>query len=260
MEARYHHQAAGQIHEAVALSAEIVSQLDTWGQYGREAELCRETLSWLPSDSEKAAAFKHQLGITAHRRGDYKTAESHYRQALEIDERLGNLVGMATIYHNLGNLAYLRGDYDTAKSRFRQSLEINELLGNQAGLASNYGHLGMLAQDRGDYDTAEFRYGQALEIFEHLGDQAGMATSSSALAVVYAERDQYREAIRYEVHALAIWLGIGLPQATGNIERLSKLCAKLGKEPLLAAVNELTDEESAQKIMDLLDEAERPDR
>ncbi len=68
---------------------------------------------------------------------------------------------MANSYGQLGILAQDRGDYDQAETGYRQSLEINERLGNLAGMASGYHQLGILAQDRGDYPEAEARYRQS---------------------------------------------------------------------------------------------------
>ena len=36
--------------------------------------------------------------MLAQRRGDYDTAEQRYTQSLQIDERLGNQVGLATSF------------------------------------------------------------------------------------------------------------------------------------------------------------------
>ena len=58
LEARYHHHAAGQTDQAVAATRQAVTQLQTWGQYGRAAGLCRETLTWLTPGSQEAAGFQ----------------------------------------------------------------------------------------------------------------------------------------------------------------------------------------------------------
>ena len=139
----------GRHDEALAAHEEAVNQLQTWGQYGRAAELCRETLTWLTPGSRDAAATEGTLGILAQLRGDYDTAEPLYRQALEIFERLGDQADMASSYHQLGSLAQLRGDYDAAEPLYRRSLEINERIGDQAGMASSYHQLGILAQAGG---------------------------------------------------------------------------------------------------------------
>ena len=44
----------------------------------------------------------------AWRRGDYEEAARQYQRSLDIDERLGNQVGMATSYSQLGVLEQVR--------------------------------------------------------------------------------------------------------------------------------------------------------
>ena len=72
LEARYHHHAAGDLEQAVTVTEWICSQLDTWGAYGREEQLCREVLEWVPERSKQAADFLRQLGIVAQARGSYE--------------------------------------------------------------------------------------------------------------------------------------------------------------------------------------------
>jgi len=103
-----------------------VNQLRDWGQYGRAAELCRETLTWLTPDSREAAVTAGKLGILAQLRGDYDTAEPLYRRALDISERIGDQGGTAASYHQLGTLAQDRGNYDTAEPLYRYALDISE--------------------------------------------------------------------------------------------------------------------------------------
>jgi len=122
IEARHHHHAAGEHDAALGLSERVILKLQTWGQYGRATELCRETLQWVTGGSAQAAAHIHQLGILAQLRGDYETAEERYTQSLQIKERLGNQAGLATGYHQLGMLAQGRGDYETAEERCTQAV------------------------------------------------------------------------------------------------------------------------------------------
>lgn len=150
LEARYHHHAAGQDDQALAAHYAAVNQLQDWGQYGRAAELCRETLTWLAPDSREAAATEGTLGILAQLRGDYDSAERSCRQVLEIFTRLGDQKNMAAIYHQLGRLAQLRGDYDTAEPLYRRALDISERIGDQAGTAATYTVLGGLSEARGE--------------------------------------------------------------------------------------------------------------
>ena len=209
LEARYHHHAAGEADQAVAATWQAVNQLQTWGQYGRAAELCRETLTWLTPGSPDAAATEFTLGILAQLRGDYDTAERSHRQALEIFERIGNQAGIAASYHQLGRLAQQRGDYDDAEPLYRQSLDISERLGDQAGIAASYHQLGMLAQQRGDYDDAEPLYRRALDINKRLGNEAAMSNSYGQLGILAQDRGDYDDAEPLYRRALDISERIG---------------------------------------------------
>ena len=194
LEARHHLLAVDDVEGAGAVTEDVCIQLDGWGAWDQEEALVYDTLRRLPESSDRRWAWIHQLGILAQARGAYDEAEARYRQSLEINERLGNLAGMATSYHQLGTLAQDRGDYDEAEARYRQSLEIDERLGNPAGMAASYHQLGFLAQRRGDYDEAEARYRQSLEIKERLGNLAGMAATYHQLGTLAQDRGDYDEA------------------------------------------------------------------
>ena len=209
LEARYHHHAAGQTDQAVAVTHQAVDRLQTWGQYGRAAELCRETLTWVTPGSQEDAAFRHWLGILAQARGDYDAAEPLYRRALEISERIGDQASMANSYGQLGILAQQRGDYDAAEPLYRRALEISERIGDQASMARIYHQLGRLAQLRGDYDAAEPLSRRALEIFERIDDQASMAIGYQQLGLLAQQRGDYDAAEPLSRRALEIFERIG---------------------------------------------------
>ncbi|MEO2005561.1 MAG: CHAT domain-containing protein, partial [Candidatus Poribacteria bacterium] len=80
-------------------------------------------------DEPNVAVAYHQLGIVAQDRHDYAGAETWFRKALEIEERLGLEAGAATDYHQLGILAQERQDYAGAETWFRKALDISERLG-----------------------------------------------------------------------------------------------------------------------------------
>ena len=114
-----------------------------------------------------------ELGILAQHRGDYTTAENHYRQALGIFERLGDQGGMAASYHELGRLAYDREDYASAEKLFRQSLFIEGQLGNQTGVATSYSALAHLAKKQGNTHDTVISHLAALDTRLRLGIPAG---------------------------------------------------------------------------------------
>jgi tetratricopeptide (TPR) repeat protein len=209
LEARYHHQAAGEPDEAVRVTEWICLQLETWGAWSWEQQLLQETLTIIPAGSEKAARFSGQIGNIAFQRGDYDQAQERFRKALAILERLGDRAGMATSYHQLGVIAQRRGDYDQALDWYRQALTIDEELGDRAGMATSYHQLGMIAERRGDYDQALDWYRQSLAISEELGKRVNMAKSYHHLGNIAYLRDDYDQALDHYRQALTLRKGLG---------------------------------------------------
>jgi tetratricopeptide (TPR) repeat protein len=204
LEARYHYHQAAQIDEAVAITQQVVSQLDTWGAWQWEEQLCRETLSWVPQRSIMAAFFLHQLGNVAQHKGAYDKALEWYSQSLVIRKELNDRAGIAVSLHNLGSIALHRGQHNEALERYQQSLAIRKELEDRAGMAASYHQLGMITQIRGGYDEALAWYSKSLSISEELGDRAGMAASYNQLGEVAQDRGTYDVAIQWYRKALVI--------------------------------------------------------
>jgi hypothetical protein len=75
------------------------------------------------------AASYGQLGIVARARGDLQVAEILYRRCLEISERLGNQVSMATSLSSLGDLKAIQGDAEGAIGLHGQAMVIRRAIG-----------------------------------------------------------------------------------------------------------------------------------
>ncbi|MEV6695383.1 hypothetical protein AB0M35_28345, partial [Micromonospora sp. NPDC051196] len=97
-------------------------------------------------------------------------------------------------------------------------------------------------------------------IKEELGNRAGMASSISQLGTLRTETGDFAEAVAFHCQALAIRLGIGVPQAGFDIARLRDLRAKLGDHRFSDAVTTILDEQSLQTLTALLDQTERPEQ
>lgn len=82
----------------------------------------------------------------------------------------------ASILANLGNVLYTRGDLNGAEAMHRKALELNERLGSIEGMARDYGNLGIVLNTRGDLDGAREHWLKARDLFtrlgaEHMADQ-----------------------------------------------------------------------------------------
>ena len=156
------------------------------------------------------------LGLIYETRGDLDRAEEMHRKALEIDEKLGRLEGMATAYGNLGLIYQTRGDLDLAEEMYFKSLEINEKLGQPEGVANQYGNLGVIYKTRGDLDRAEEMHRKALEIDEKLGRLEGMAVQYGNFGLIYRRRGDLDRAEEMHRKALEIDEKLGRQQGMAN--------------------------------------------
>jgi len=204
LEARHHHYEAGEIDQAVEVTEWVVVQFEDWGAYRREEQLCRETLTWLPENSAKAARFSGQIGILAYRRGDLAQAQNAHQAALVALEAIEDRAGVAISSHHLGLIAQDRGELSQALEWYQKSLQIKEELGNRAGMASSYHHLGLIAQNRGELSQALEWYQKSLQITEELGSRAGMASSYHQLGMIAQGRGELSQALEWYQKALQI--------------------------------------------------------
>jgi len=99
---------------------------------------------------------------------------------------------------------------------------------------------------------------RSLEIDERLGDQAGMATSYSVLAGLHIARDELPAAVGLQVRALAIRLGLGVPEAGRNLGQLRERRNRLGSGQFSITLDKLLDTESKANLLALLDCHDRP--
>ncbi|MEU7614384.1 tetratricopeptide repeat protein [Micromonospora sp. NPDC049204] len=216
LEARHHLTQAGDFEGAGRATEAICARLDDWGAWDRERDLIQDTLRTLPEDSPRRMAWIHQLGLLAHRRGDYAQAERHYREALALAERLGEDRYGAIALHQLGILSQSRGDYAEAAHSYRLAADRNLELGNHSDLSRTYHQLGILAQLQGDYTEAERWYQRSLTTKEKTGDLAGLARSHHQLGLLAQERGDYGEALRRFHQALSFSESIGDQAATAT--------------------------------------------
>jgi hypothetical protein len=90
--------------------------------------------------------------------------------------------------------------------------------------------------------------------------QAGMATSYSQLGILEAERGgDAGVSASWHVQALAIRLGLGVPQAAIDLRRLATHRAALSAGSFTRMLTEAAGADGAQTIASLLDQLEAAD-
>ena len=144
------------------------------------------------------------LGQVYRTRGDLDAAEKMHKRALEIDERLGRIDGMACQYGKLGRIYRRRDDLDAAEGMHRKALELNTKLGSEEGTAVDYGDLAQVFRRREELDKAlEFLH-KALDINERLNLELGIAIVSGNLGLIYCKKGELDVAEKMHKRSLEI--------------------------------------------------------
>jgi tetratricopeptide (TPR) repeat protein len=92
-----------------------------------------------------------------------------YQEALEIDERLGDLQGKAATLHEMAYILRVRGDLDGAMRLYQEALEIFERLGDLRDKAVTLGMMGQALWAQGKRGEAIASLWSGLELLMRLG-------------------------------------------------------------------------------------------
>lgn len=122
----------------------------------------------LGSDSHFVSLVYANLGQIAMAGGDVVTAEQHLTEALRRQRQLGFAWGLGDTLRYLGDLARDRGDYDTAQSAYRESLDLANDHGDRRFLAETLGSMAGLAAAQGQPERAARLFGAAAALREQI--------------------------------------------------------------------------------------------
>ena len=200
---------------------ECTAPLRLIGRFDTALSLSLQAIEMTEGCSAERAAVFGNLGQILRTRGDLDKAAEMYRKALEIEEKLGRLEGIATQHGNLGYIKQLRGDWDGAEKRYRKVLAISEELDLWEISAREYGNLGRILQARDDLDGAEEMYRKSLGINQTLNDLEGTSRQYANLGDVarYRGDSDAGEAMYREALVINEKLGWrqGIASAYGNL-------------------------------------------
>lgn len=172
----------------------MISELDAAGAVAVAEEalgLARES-----GREDALAEALNALANTLYEAGFVKRAEACYRQAIEIDEKLKNRVGLATKLGNLGDVRSLYGDTQGALELFRRAAEIDRDLGRRMNLA--YGRLreGTALRRAGDLEGSMSAFAAADTAIRSCGSRALIESLERSRARTLLLRGEFEAALR----------------------------------------------------------------
>jgi tetratricopeptide (TPR) repeat protein len=118
---------------------------------------------------------------------------------------------VALCLSSLADAEYMAQDFAAAERDYREALRIDQAIGDANGAAINIGKLAELANDHKDWPKAESLAREALALSEQVGRQPLIAAVCSLLAKALVSQGQAPEAISYARRAVEIYTKLGSP-------------------------------------------------
>jgi len=143
---------------------------------------------------ELRARIYSELGWLSLRRGDLTTAQEWLEQGLTLVGDTEHYDVLSSLLNRLGAVYYNRSEWDEAVKCVERALELRERLGDLVGYARSLNNLGVLKRNIGDWDGALANYQRAAETHESTGDVEGLTLACTNLGVVYTDRGEWAKA------------------------------------------------------------------
>jgi len=112
------------------------------------------------------------LGLVYRNMGEMAKAEEHHKRALEIDEKIGNPLGMANQLGNLGNIYLQRDEFDKAEDSYVEILEIFRKIGAWQQFVLATENLVIVRLRKSDFSGAIKAAGEGIAVAERLPHMA----------------------------------------------------------------------------------------
>lgn len=189
-------------------------------------------------------------------------AARRQREALVLQQKLGNRVGICVMLNNLAENSRLRGDYAPAVDGFRQALTIAREIGNLEDESMYLAGLGSALAGVGEFEQAEAVLREAASRAAEQREKSSLTYASLFLGETLARQGRPAEAMEEAWHALAMARTTGLRDVEAGAWRLLGEVMSQGDttaagEPISAAApvapgdERLTPEACFRKSLDM---------
>ena len=163
------------------------------GRFRAAGDWCRRALDD-PGATDRQRAHALHLLVTVDAHLGLPEATRVGEQAIEIYERIGDLVGMGDVLNNLGVDAFYRGRWDEATDYHTRAGEVRRRAGHVIGAAASVNNLAEIYSDQGKLVEAEEMFREVLYVFESSSFPVGVALASANLGKALTRMGNFEEA------------------------------------------------------------------
>lgn len=145
-------------------------------------------------DERGIAIFENQTGDFYLELGQPQLALTHFRQSMQLAERLQLELLQADVLDGIANALRLLKRPAEAMPPARRALAIAQKQGNELGISTAYGTMGQLYRAQQDYPNAETYLKKAIALAEKNNYKDELKKHTQALADLFAEQNKYQQA------------------------------------------------------------------
>jgi len=151
------------------------------------------------ADPPLSATARNNACAILNELGDFRAALKECEAALRLRRLQRDPLRLARTLNNTGLSLHYLGEYKEAETRFREALEMNGFAGDVEGQVINFSNLGLVATSQGRYNRALDFHGMAATLAgRHPGEPWGAAQlriSRINRGVILEKLGAYREAL-----------------------------------------------------------------
>jgi CHAT domain-containing protein len=150
-----------------------------------------------PSQTPELVKAVLKQGWSLRAKGQMDQAESAFRLAREVADRIQDQVGVCDALLNIGIVHDIKGEHPEAISYFAQSLSLAERLDDKSRISRSLMDTGIAYGGIGDWNQQLDFYSRAQTVAESIPDSELIAKSSSNLGELYRVTGNYEKSIEH---------------------------------------------------------------
>ena len=158
------------------------------------------------STSDQALSLSN-FGLLNQTKGDFKSAEEAYSEALDIYTKIGNDAGIASTNENLASLYKNWNVFDRAEKHYLIAFDNHEKLNNFQAMATIHTSLGSLYQSMKKTKKAQSHYEKALQIRQENSFNENISELYNILGSVAEQNGQIEKSKHYFEKSLTLKKG-----------------------------------------------------
>ncbi|MCB0805113.1 MAG: tetratricopeptide repeat protein [Bacteroidales bacterium] len=188
-------------HEAIyKLYFRMARVYDLTTRYANGIDFYKQALEKAISmnDLELQAVSYHHLGLNNRYLGNYSESLKYALKDLEIREKLGEKLGIASAYVTIAAILRYLNDYNTAIEKLNTAGKLFEEIQDSAGISMIYNDLGNTYLELGDTSKALINHQHAITIRELIKNYDGLGASYSYMGKIYSYKKNYDLALHYK--------------------------------------------------------------